>query len=34
VAGLIMAVLDRLRAKVPAGVLPWVVLASADTRQK
>jgi iron(III) transport system permease protein len=34
VVSAIMLVLDRLRTKVPAGVLPWVVLASADTRQK
>jgi iron(III) transport system permease protein len=33
VVALVMAVLDRLRAKLPAGVLPWVVLA-ADARDK
>ncbi len=31
---IVMAALDRLRAKIPAGVLPWVALASADAREK
>ncbi len=34
VVGVIMAMLDRLRAKVPPGVLPWVMLASVDIREK
>jgi iron(III) transport system permease protein len=33
VVALLMAALDRLRAKLPTGVLPWVVLA-ADTRTR
>jgi iron(III) transport system permease protein len=33
VVALVMAALDRLRAKLPPGVLPWVVLA-ADARDK
>jgi iron(III) transport system permease protein len=32
VVAVVMAALDRLRAKVPAGVLPWVVLASVEAR--
>ena len=31
---IVMAALDRLRAKIPAGVLPWVALASVDAREK
>jgi iron(III) transport system permease protein len=34
VVGLIMIALDRLRARLPAGVLPWVVLASADAPRR
>jgi iron(III) transport system permease protein len=34
VVGVVMAVLDRLRAKVPPGVLPWVMLAGTDAREK
>lgn len=34
VVAVVMAVLDRLRAKVPPGVLPWVMLASSDAREK
>ena len=34
VVGLVMVVLDRLRAKVPPGVLPWVMLALMDARGK
>jgi iron(III) transport system permease protein len=30
----VMAALDALRAKVPPGVLPWVMLAAADAREK
>ena len=32
VVALVMAALDRLRAKLPPGVLPWVVLASVEAR--
>jgi iron(III) transport system permease protein len=34
VVGVVMVVLDRLRANVPPGVLPWVMLASIDAREK
>jgi iron(III) transport system permease protein len=34
VVAILILALDRLRAKLPAGVLPWVMLASADTRGK
>lgn len=34
VVGVVMAFLDRLRAKVPPDVLPWVMLASSDAREK
>jgi iron(III) transport system permease protein len=34
VVGAVMTVLDRLRKKVPPGVLPWVMLAATDTREK
>lgn len=34
VVGVVMAVLDRLRAKVPPGVLPWVMLASSDAQEE
>ena len=34
VVALIMTTLDRLRARLPAGVLPWVVLASADASRR
>jgi iron(III) transport system permease protein len=34
VVGVVMMVLDRLRAKVPPGVLPWAMLAAADAREK
>jgi iron(III) transport system permease protein len=30
----VMAALDALRTKVPPGVLPWVMLAAADAREK
>ncbi len=33
VVGVVMAVLDRLRAKLPPGVLPWTALAG-DTRTR
>ena len=34
VVGLLIAALDRLRAQLPPGVLPWAVLAATDTREK
>jgi hypothetical protein len=34
VVGLVIAALDRLRARVPPGVLPWTVLAGAEARGK
>ena len=34
VVGLLIAVLDRLRAQLPPGVLPWTVLAAAEARGK
>jgi iron(III) transport system permease protein len=34
VVAVVIAVLDRLRAKLPPGVLPWTVLASADARAR
>jgi hypothetical protein len=33
-AAVLIAALDRLRAKLPPGVLPWTVLAAAETRKK
>lgn len=34
VVGVLIFALDRLRNKVPPGVLPWVMLASANVREK
>jgi iron(III) transport system permease protein len=34
VVGVIMTILDRLRAQVPPGVLPWIMLAASDVREK
>jgi iron(III) transport system permease protein len=34
VVAIVMAVLDRLRGRLPAGVLPWVVLAATDARAR
>ena len=34
VVGIVMAALDRLRAQVPPGVLPWVMLAFADASEQ
>ena len=34
VVGIVMLVLHQLRRRVPPGVLPWLMLAAADTRER